>query len=190
MTDLSVRDYRGVSLPTAGTYAVDASHTRVGFVARHLMVTKVRGAFTDVEGTVTITDDVLGSSAQATMKSASIDTGSADRDAHLRSEDFLAVEKHPELTFASRSVRHLGGAEFEVTGDLTIKDVTRPVVLAVEVDGLARDPWGGERLALTATTEIEREDWGLTWNVALESGGVLVSRKVKLEIEAQLVRQA
>ena len=124
------------------------------------------------------------------MKTASIDTGTADRDTHLRSGDFFDAEKYPEITFGNARVTSQQGATFQVAGDLTIKDTTREVVLDVELDGVATDPWGNEKLAVTASTEVDREDFGLTWNVALESGGVLVSKKVRLEIEAQAARQA
>jgi polyisoprenoid-binding protein YceI len=179
----------GVQLPTPGTYVLDPTHTRAGFVARHLMVTKVRGHFTDVEGSIIVAEDPKASTATATLKTASVDTGTADRDTHLRSADFFDVEKYPAITFRNARVLSQDGAEFKVAGDLTVKDVTREVVLDVEVDGIAKDPWGGIRLAVTASTEIDREDWGLTWNVALETGGVLVSKKVKLEIETEAVLQ-
>jgi polyisoprenoid-binding protein YceI len=187
---LQLRTWAGTTVPSPGTFVLDAAHTTVGFVARHLMVTKVRGRFEQVEGSIEIGQDPLSSAATATIATASITTGSPDRDGHLRSGDFLAIDEHPAITFASTSVRHVGGNEFVVTGNLTIKGVTRVVDLDVEFDGVTRDPWGGERIAVTATTEIDREDFGITWNVALESGGVLVSRKVRLEIEAQAVRQA
>jgi polyisoprenoid-binding protein YceI len=184
------RVVNGVQLPSAGTYTIDPTHTRVGFVARHLMVTKVRGRFADIEGSITVTEDPTASTASATLKTASIDTGTPDRDAHLTSADFFDVEKYPEITFRDARVLSQDGAEFKVTGVLTVKDVTREVILDVEVDGVAKDPWGGTRLAVTASVELDREDWGLTWNVALEAGGVLVSKKVKLEIEAQAILQA
>ena len=180
----------GVALPAAGTYALDPTHTRVGFVARHLMVTKVRGAFADFEGTITIGEDAAASTAEATIRTASIDTGVADRDNHLRTGDFLEVERFPEITFRNARVLKQDGGDFTVAGDLTIKDVTREVVLAVTLDGVAKDPWGNEKLALTASTRINREDFGMTWNVALDAGGVLVSKEIVIEIEAQAARQA
>ena len=186
--DLRVVD--GVALPAAGTYVLDPTHTRIGFVARHLMVTKVRGAFREFTGSITIGEDAASSTAEATMQTASIDTGTPDRDAHLTSGDFLEAEKYPQITFANARVQSQKGAAFTVVGDLTIKDVTREVTLDVELDGVAKDPWGNEKLAVTATTEIDREDFGMTWNVALETGGVLVSKKVRIEIEAQAARQA
>ena len=180
----------GVTLPAAGTYVLDPGHTRIGFVARHLMVTKVRGAFREFEGSITIGDDTAASTAQATIQTASIDTGTPDRDTHLVSGDFLEVEKFPTISFANAKVVSQKGTDFKVTGDLTIKGVTREVTLDVELDGVAKDPWGNEKLAVTARTEIDREDFGMTWNVALETGGVLVSKKVVIEIEAQAARQA
>jgi len=185
----ALRVVDGVSLPVAGTYVIDPTHTRVGFVARHLMVTKVRGAFLEYAGTITIGDDVASSTAEATIQTASVNTGTADRDAHLRSGDFFDAETYPTMTFANAKVLSQDGDEFVVEGDLTIKDVTRPVTLKVELDGVANDPFGNTKLAVTAKTEIDREDFGLTWNVALESGGVLVSKKITIEIEAQAVLQ-
>jgi polyisoprenoid-binding protein YceI len=178
------------ALPAAGTYVLDPTHTRIGFVARHLMVTKVRGHFAAFEGSITVAGDPKASTAEATMQAASITTGVADRDNHLRSGDFLETEKFPTVTFGNARVLEQAGPVFRVAGDLTIKGVTREVVLDVELDGVAKDPWGNEKLAVTASTEIDREDFGMTWNVALETGGVLVSKKVKIEIEAQATRQA
>jgi len=180
----------GVALPAAGTYVLDPTHTRIGFVARHLMVTKVRGSFGEFTGSITVGEDAKGSTAEAVIKTASVDTGTPDRDAHLRSDDFFASETYPDMTFGNARVTGQKGASFTVVGDLTIKDVTREVTLDVELDGVAKDPWGNEKLAVTATTEIDREDFGMTWNVALETGGVLVSKRVVIEIEAQAARQA
>lgn len=185
----STRDYRGVAVPTPGTFVIDPAHTRVGFMVKHLMVTKVRGHFPDVEGTITVAEDPLHSAADATMQAATITTGSADRDTHLRSGDFLTTDTHPSITYRSTGITGLSDGTFAIEGELTIRGVSRPVTLAVEIDGLTADPWGGERMSLSARGEIDREDFGLTWNVALESGGVLVSRTVMLEIEAQAVRQ-
>lgn len=186
----TTRRWEGLTLPTPGTFVVDPSHTRVGFMAKHLMVTKVRGHFAEVEGTVVVAENPLDSTAQASMPAVSITTGSPDRDGHLRSGDFLLVDEHPTVDYRSTAITAVDGDTFTVEGELTIKGTTRPVTLQVEIDGVARDPWGGERLSLTARGEIDREDFGLTWNVALEGGGVLVSKKVVLEIEAQAVRQA
>jgi polyisoprenoid-binding protein YceI len=185
----TTRTWNGLTIPNPGTFTIDAAHTRVGFIARHLMVSKVRGSFTGVSGEITVAEDPAESSVTATMETATISTGAADRDAHLRSADFLDVETHPELTFRSKRMSDRDGSEFTLVGDLTIKDVTREVELHVEFDGVTMNPWGSEVAAFTARTEIDREDFGITWNVALETGGVLVGKKVTIEIEAQAIRK-
>jgi polyisoprenoid-binding protein YceI len=172
---------------TPGTWTIDEAHTSVGFTARHLMITKVRGRFGKVEGHVTIGEDRLDSSVEATIDMASIDTGDAGRDEHLRSADFFDVEQHPTMSFRSTGVRADGG-DHVLTGDLTIKGVTRPVELELEFDGVSGDPWGGTRAGFTAEADVDRKDWGLEWNVALESGGVLVSDKIKLHLDVELVK--
>ena len=173
----------------AGTYAIDTTHTRLGFSARHAMVTTVRGGFTDFAGTATIdTADPSASSVTLAIKAASISTGVADRDGHLVSPDFFDAENHPELTFASTAVER-DGASWTITGDLTIKDVTRPITIEFEETGSARDPFGNLRVGFEGSTSISRKDWGLTWNAALETGGVLVSDKVKLEFDVSAIRQ-
>jgi polyisoprenoid-binding protein YceI len=172
---------------TPGTWTVDGSHTTVGFTARHLMITKVRGRFGAVEGSVTIDADPLQSSVQATIDLGSIDTGDAGRDEHLRSADFFDVANHPTMTFTSTGIKEDGG-DFLLYGDLTVKGVTHQVELDLEFDGVSGDPWGGTRAGFTAEGEINRKDWGLEWNVALESGGVLVSEKVKLHLDVELVK--
>jgi polyisoprenoid-binding protein YceI len=170
---------------TAGTWAIDPTHTEVGFVARHLMVSKVRGSFTDVSGTVDVAEDVTDSVANVVIKTASVNTGTADRDAHLKSADFFDAETYPDMTFVST------GFDGEtLTGDLTIKDVTKPVTLDVEFNGVATDPWGNEKAGFEATADINRTDWNLNWNAALEKGGVLVSEKIKLVLDVQLAKQA
>jgi polyisoprenoid-binding protein YceI len=187
MTDLSTLP--GLDGLTAGTWTVDPSHSTVGFVARHLMVTKVRGRFTGVTGTVHVADDPLQSSVEAKVDMTTISTGDEGRDGHLRSADFFDVEHHPEMTFVSTGVTHRGG-DFQLRGDLTIKGVTRPVTFDLEVDGVGTDPWGNTKAGFTASTEINRRDWGLEWNVALDTGGVLVGEKVKIELEIQLAKSA
>jgi polyisoprenoid-binding protein YceI len=189
-TELSTRTWEGLTIPAAGTYVLDQAHKRVGFVARHMMVSKVRGQFVDATATVTVAENPLESSVTATIQAPSIETGQADRDAHLRSGDFLDVETYPTLEFQSTGVKSHSGNEFVLTGDLTIRGITRPVVLAVEFEGAGRSPFGQDIFGFTATTEIDREDFGLTWNVALETGGVLVGKKVKIEIEGEAIRQA
>jgi len=186
---LATRSFQGTTIPAAGRYALDPTHTTVAFVAKHLMVSKTRGRFGDFEGTIVIAEEPLDSSVAVTIDAASIDSRTPDRDAHLRSADFLDVENHPTLSFRSVAVRHVGGDDFAVDGELTIRGVTRAVTLAMELEGVVADPWGGQRLGFSAHTEIDREDWGLTWNMALEAGGVVVSKKVKIEIEGEAVRQ-
>ncbi|MBO3745950.1 YceI family protein [Streptosporangiaceae bacterium NEAU-GS5] len=187
---MSVRQWEGLSIPTAGTFALDKAHTRVGFVAKHMMVTKVRGNFEDFEGSIVIAENPLDSSVEVVIKPATINTSQPDRDAHLRSEDFLATEKFPEITFRSTHVGQPDGDTFTLVGDLTVRDVTRPVELKVEFGGTGTNPWGMEIFGFSAEVEINREDFGLTWNQALETGGVLVSKKVKIEIEGEASRQA
>jgi polyisoprenoid-binding protein YceI len=189
-TDAVTRDWDGLTIPAAGTYALDAAHKRVGFVARHMMVSKIRGVFNEAAATITIAEDPLQSSVVATIQAASIDTTQDDRDAHLRSPEFLEVEKYPTLEFRSTGVKSRRGNEFVLTGELTIKDVTRPVDLEVEFEGVGRSPFGQDIFGFSASTEIDREEFGLTWNVALETGGVLVSKKIKIEIEGEAIRQA
>ncbi|GAB4068146.1 YceI family protein [Angustibacter speluncae] len=172
-----------------GTYAIDASHSEVGFVARHAMVTKVRGRFTEVEGSLTFGDSVETSSANATIGAASVTTGSEQRDGHLQSPDFFDVATYPTITFASTGVRAEGG-EFVLEGDLTIKDVTKRVTVPVEFEGTATDPFGNQRAGFSAAFDVDREDWGLTWNAALETGGVLVSKKVRLQLDISAIKQA
>lgn len=188
-TTTAAQTWNGVRVPAPGTFAIDPAHTRVGFVARHLMVSKVRGSFTGVSGQIIVGENLADSSATATMEAATIDTGSADRNAHLRSPDFLDVEKFPALTFVSKAVKDQDDTSFTLVGDLTIKDVTREVALKVDFEGAAVNPWGKEVIGFAARTEIDREDFGITWNVALETGGVLVGKKVTIEIEAEAVRQ-
>jgi polyisoprenoid-binding protein YceI len=190
MTDPVVtREFEGLTIPAHGSYELDPAHKRVGFVARHLMVAKVRGEFLEAQATITVAEDPLRSSVTATIQAASITTGRADRDQHLVSGDFLEVETYPTLEFVSTGVKSHSGNTFVLTGDLTIKGVTRQVELEVEYEGAARSPFGTDIFGFSASTEIDREDFGLTWNVVLETGGVAVGRKIKIEIEGEAVRQ-
>lgn len=184
----NTRSLQGLTIPAPGIFHLDPAHTRVGFVAKHMMFTKVRGHFPQVTGTVTLAEDPTDSVVQVTIETASVDTGAADRDNHLRSEDFFNAEKYPEMIFRSTGIQHLGGPEFTVTGELTIRDVTKPVDLAVTFEGVGVNPFGAEVAGVSARAEVDREEWGLTWNAALETGGVLVGKKVVLEIEAQAAR--
>jgi polyisoprenoid-binding protein YceI len=173
-------------LPAAGDWTLDVSHTEVGFSVRHLGLAKVRGRFQSFEGTVHVAERPEDSSVEVTIDVASVNSRDEGRDAHLRSADFFDTETYPNLTFRSTGVRAKGN-EWLVDGELTIKDITRPVVLEATFEGIGSDPWGGSRAAFSASTEIEREDWGLTWNAALEGGGFLVGKKVKIELEVELV---
>jgi polyisoprenoid-binding protein YceI len=171
-----------------GGYTIDPTHTRIGFSARHAMVTTVRGAFDEFEGGAQIDSANPGSSsAKLSIRAASINTGQADRDGHLRSADFLDVETFPELTFVATGVERTDETSWVVTGDLTIKGVTNPVTLDFEYAGTATDPFGNLRVGFEGSTTINRKDWGLTWNAALETGGVLVSDKIKLELDVSAI---
>ena len=176
---------------TPATAVRRSTGSRLGFVARHAMVTKVRGAFNEFSGTAQIDgSDPSKSSVSVTMKADSIDTRNADRDAHLRSGDFLETEKYPEITFRSTEIKQTGEDTFEVTGDLTIKDVTKPVTIPLTFEGSALDPFGNQRIGFEGSTTISRKEFGITRNAALETGGVLVSDKVTLEFEISAIKQA
>jgi polyisoprenoid-binding protein YceI len=183
-----IRTVEGAELPVAGTYVLDTAHTVVGFVVRHMMVSKVRGAFNEFEGSIVVGEDPFQTSAQVEIKINSIDTREPKRDEHLRTADFFEVEKFPLMTFTSTKFsRH--GSDWKLDGNLTVRDVTRPVTLDVEFNGASPDPWGGTRIGFSAATEINREDFGLTYNAAIEAGGVVIGTKVRIEIEAEAVRQ-
>jgi polyisoprenoid-binding protein YceI len=184
------RAIEGIEIPEPGDWQLDPVHTSVEFVARHLMVTRVRGKFTGVSGNIHISDDPLGSWAEVTIDPASVETGDEKRDAHLRSPDFFDVERHPEITFRSNRVEGSSPGHFKLEGDLTVHGVTRPLTLDVEYHGWTSDPWGGRRAGFSATTEVDREDFGLTWNVALEGGGFLVGKKIRLEFEIEAIKQS
>ncbi|HET6793515.1 MAG TPA: YceI family protein [Acidimicrobiales bacterium] len=172
-----------------GQYTFDPAHSRIGFVARHAMVTKVRGRFNEVEGKGWFdADDPTKSHLEVTIKATSIDTGNADRDAHLRGNDFFDMETYPEIRFVSTSVEPAGDDRYRVTGDLTIKGTTKPVTVDFELTGTAVDPFGNRRLGLEGTTTINRKDWGVAWNAPLEAGGVLVGDKVVLEFDVSAIK--
>ncbi|HEY8524798.1 MAG TPA: YceI family protein [Acidimicrobiales bacterium] len=183
------RTVDGLEVPTPGTFELDPAHSHVGFSVRHMMVSRVRGRFASFSGVVTVADDPAASSVEVTIDVASIDTRDETRDNHLRSPDFFDAEKYPTITYRSRGVTVTGPGRFTVQGDLTVRDVTRPVDLDVTYEGVAKDPWGNQRFGITATTEIDREDFGLTWNQPLETGGVLVGKSARIEIEAEAVRK-
>ena len=175
----------------SGTYVLDPSHTRIGFVARHAMVTKVRGQFNEFEGGAVVdADDFTKSTAQLTIQAASIDTRNEQRDGHLRSNDFLALEEYPQITFVSTDVRQTGDTSLELTGDLTVRGVTNSVTVPFEFEGAATDPFGNLRVGFEGSLVINRKDYGVNWNAALEAGGVLVSEKVTLEFEVSAIKSA
>ena len=184
-TRIATRDIAGTVLPAAGTWEIDPGHADVAFTGRHF---KVRGRFPDVRGAVVVGENLEDSHVDVTIGMASVESGNPTRDEHLRSAELFDVERFPEATFRSTSVawRGRGGV---VTGDLTIHGVTRSVDLDVSFEGYVRDPWGGDRAIFSATTEVNREDFGVTWNVALEAGGVLVSKDVKISIDIETVLQ-
>jgi polyisoprenoid-binding protein YceI len=192
MTDTAVptatRTVDGLELPAAGTWAIDASHSSVNFKVRHLGIAKTRCRFTGVEGTVEVGERPEDTTVAVTIDAASVETHDATRDEHLRSADFFDVATHPNLTFHSTGVRG-AGTDWVLDGELTIVGITKPVSLAVDYEGVGGDPWGGTRAGFTAKAEVNREDWGLTWNAALEAGGFLVGKTITLELEVELIRQ-
>jgi polyisoprenoid-binding protein YceI len=179
MTDLSQL--------TPGVWNVDTSHSTVGFVARHLMIAKVRGQFGTFSGVIDVAANPLDSTVEASVDLSSVETGDPARDEHLRSADFFTVESHPQMTFRSTHIKE-DGDDYLLVGELTVNGVSREVRFALEFDGVNRDPWGGTRAGFTATTEINRKDWGLAWNATLETGGVLVGDKVKIELDIEAVK--
>jgi polyisoprenoid-binding protein YceI len=180
---------RSAVVPAAGTYALDPTHSYVSFTARHLMVTKVRGRFPVTEGELVIGADPVQSSVHTTIDVSAVESGDPKRDEHLRSADFFDTEQHQHATFTSTKVEDHGDGEFVLHGDLTIRGVTRPVALKGEYLGTQTSPWGDTRTGFSAETEVSRKDWGLEWNLALETGGVVVGDKIKLVIDAEWIKQ-
>ncbi|MCF3121476.1 YceI family protein [Streptomyces arenae] len=174
-----------------GDYTIDPAHTTIGFVARHAMVTNVKGSFLDFAGTLHLDGtDPSASTASIDVKMDSIDTGNADRDGHLKSADFFKTEEFPEMTFRSTKAEALGGDDYRITGDLTILGTTKPLSIDLEFNGAAKDPFGNERVGFEGKATILRSEWGLTWNAALETGGVLVSDKIKLNFDISAIKNA
>jgi polyisoprenoid-binding protein YceI len=190
-TEITVptRTVDGVELPTTGTYALDPSHSSVGFSVRHLMVSKTKGRFGDFTATITIDEDPLASSVEVEIDPTSIDTRDQGRDEHLRSADFLDVEQHSTITYRSTKVTPAGRGRWDVDGELTVRGITVAVPMSVSFEGGTVDPWGNARIGFEAHTELDREAFGLTWNQTLETGGVLVGKTVKIDIEAEGVKQ-
>jgi polyisoprenoid-binding protein YceI len=185
-----LRTHDDREIPVAGEYTIDPAHTTVEFIGRHLMITKVRGRFPDVSGTITIDEDPEQSHVEVEIKVAGVDTGNTDRDGHLLSPDFFNAGQFPSITFHSTKVEAGRSGTWTVNGDLTVRDVTHPVRLEVDFDGANASPVGDERIAFSAATDIDREDWGLTWNMALETGGVLVGKRVRIELNVQAIAAA
>ncbi|MFG2938973.1 YceI family protein [Streptomyces sp. NPDC048282] len=174
-----------------GDYTIDPAHTTLGFVARHAMVTNVKGSFQEFEGTLHLDGtEPSKSTASLDIKMDSITTGSPDRDGHLKSADFFKIDEFPTMTFRSTSAEALGDEDYRITGDLTILGVTKPVTIDLEFNGAAKDPFGNERVGFEGKAEIKRSDWGVTWNAALETGGVLVSDKIKLNFDISAIKNA
>lgn len=173
-----------------GTYVIDPTHSQMGFVARHAMVTKVRGTFDEFSGQATTGANLADATIEVTLQTASIDTRNADRDGHLKTGDFFAVEQYPTITFRSTSVEAKDDDTLAVTGDLTIKDVTKSVTIDFDFNGSAKDPYGNERIGFEGRATIVRSEYGITFNAALETGGMLVSDKIQLELEISAVKQA
>jgi len=188
MSTVEVRTLDGIELPPAGTYAFDPGHTTVEFIGKH-MFTKTRGRFTAAEGTIVIGERPEDSSVEVTIEAASLQSNQEQRDGHLKSPDFLNVDEYPAITFKSSGFRHSGGRTFELDGDLTIKDITNPVTMKGEFLGTGIDPYGKVSAGFTASTQIEREDWDMTWNMALEAGGFLVGKTVTIEVEVEALKQ-
>jgi polyisoprenoid-binding protein YceI len=189
MSTTEVRVLDGVEVPPAGTYPFDPGHTTVEFVGKH-MFTKTRGRFTKAEGTIVIGERPEDSSVEVTIEAASLQSNLEQRDGHLKGPDFLNVDAFPTITFRSTAFRHSGGRSFELDGDLTIKDITNPVTLRGEFLGTGVDPFGNVSAGFSASTRIEREDWDMTWNMALEAGGWLVGKTVTVEVEVEAIREA
>ena len=178
-----------ITQPLTGDYVLDASHSRIGFVARHAMVTKVRGSFDELEGTAHIDfENPVNSHAELTIQVSSVNTGHAQRDEHLRNNDFFDAVTFPQITFKSTTAEAVNHSTYRLTGDLTIKGITKPVTVDFEYTGTATDPYGNTRIGFEGTTTINRKDWGVAWNAALEAGGVLVSDKVTLEFDISAIK--
>jgi polyisoprenoid-binding protein YceI len=185
-TTQATRQVGGTALPAPGTWSIDPDHAEVAFIGRHFMMTKVRGRFTDVSGEVIVAEDPSQSSVDVTIGMASVSSGSTTRDDHIRSADLFDVERFPQATFVSKRVDWVAESG-KVVGNLTILDVTKSVSLDVSFSGHIRDPWGNDRAIFSASTTINREDFGVTWNAALETGGVLVSKEITIEIEVETI---
>ncbi|MGD0882070.1 MAG: YceI family protein [Acidimicrobiales bacterium] len=192
MTDspaVTSRIVDGVEYPAVGTYPIDVSHSRLGFAVRHMAVSKVRGHFTEFAGTLELAENPVDSSISVTIQAGSVDTNDENRDNHLRTNDFFDAENHPTWTFTSTAIRPISASEWNVDGDLTIRGVTKSVTLDATLEGVVKDPYGNHRVGFSATTSIEREDFGVSFNGVMEAGGVVVGKKVDIDIEVEAVLQ-
>jgi len=189
-TEVTSRNVNGAEYPAAGTYAIDGSHTQVGFAVRHMAVSKVRGRFSTFEGTLDLAEDPVDSKVSLTIDANSVDTRDENRDNHLRTSDFFDVANHPTWTFVSTAVQPDSPTKWKVQGDLTIRGVTRPVTLDVTLEGVVKDPYGNHRVGFSASTTIDREDFGVSFGAVMEAGGLVVAKKVDIEIELEAVLQA
>jgi polyisoprenoid-binding protein YceI len=187
---VSTRTVDGVEYPAVGTYAIDVSHTRVGFAVRHMAVSKVRGEFKDFSGTLELAEDPADSKINVTIQAVSVDTHDENRDNHLRTNDFFDAENFPVWTFTSTAIRPRSADEWDVDGDLTIRGVTKQVTLDATLEGVVNDPYGLHRVGFSATTSIVRDDFGVSFNAALETGGVVVGKKVDIDLELEATLQS
>jgi polyisoprenoid-binding protein YceI len=189
-TEVTSRTVDGAEYPAVGTYVLDTMHTNLGFTARHMAVSKVRGSFKKFEGSLEVAERPEDSKVSLSIEAGSVDTREEGRDEHLRTNDFFDVANHPTWTFASTAIKSVTPTEFKVDGDLTIRGVTRPVTLVVELEGVVKDPYGLHRVGFSAKTTINREDFGVAFGAVMEAGGLVVGKKVDIEIEAEATLQA
>jgi polyisoprenoid-binding protein YceI len=186
----TIRTVDGVEYPAVGTYDIDVSHTRLGFAVRHMAVSKVRGEFKDFSGTLELAENPVDSKIAVTIQAVSVNTNDENRDNHLRTNDFFDVENHPTWTFTSTAIRPKSASEWDVDGDLTIRGVTKSVTLDATLEGVVKDPYGNHRVGFSASTSIDREDFDVSFNGVLEAGGVIVSKKVDIDLEVEATLRA
>jgi polyisoprenoid-binding protein YceI len=188
--EVTSRTVNGVEYPAVGTYDIDPSHTELGFAVRHMAVSKVRGRLSKFSGTLVLAEDPTESKANVTIDATSVDTRDENRDGHLKTNDFFDVENHPTWTFVSTAIKPEGPTDFKVDGDLTIRGTTKPVTLDVSLEGVVKDPYGNHRVGFSASTTINREDFGVAFGAVMEAGGLVVAKKVDIQIELEAVLQA
>jgi len=189
-TTATARNVNGTEYPAVGTYDIDVSHTRLGFAVRHMAVSKVRGEFKEFSGTLELAENPVDSRISVTMQAATVETKDENRDNHLRTNDFFDVENHPTWTFTSTAIRPVTATEWHVDGDLTIRGVTKQVTLDAILEGVVQDPFGLHRVGFSASTTINRDDYGVSFNAALEAGGLVVSKKVDIDLEVEATLRA